>query len=320
MTNLKLKITRRFEVKPIALFAILIPALALGGERPASAPPVDARLTGLEERLRTSEVRQDVTEQTVEALDSRVSALEGNPKGSAVKGRGSHPYCDCATSGDCICDEGEWNCQCPNCPKHKKTKEGRVRLLHWSASWCVPCKVVEPEIKSAGLWDKIEHYDWDSTKDRCTATLAGVDKIPALVLEIDGKVVDRHIGSDGLVAKAKEWLKSDPDKKPVQRISSHDDGDGTDDQIRQHLVDSHGYAWSQVSGMNRSELKAAHDRGHGGPAVVSKNYPVRRTASPVRFSYDSPVMYRPRYYYNPPTFTQRFYGGSCSSGSCPSCR
>lgn len=281
-------------MKLIALFTLLIPSLAYAGERPASAPPIDERLTGIEK------INSDQDTEIAE-LKHKIESLQ-----LAIK-------CPCGRGGKCICGE---DCQCPNCPEHGKA-DPRVQVLSWSASWCGPCKVGETAATKAGLYDKLVHYDWDCETDRKTADLAGVDKIPALVLVIDDKVVDRHFGSEGYVETIREWLKVDPDsyaKKPVKesRVSTADDGDGSDDQIRQHLVDAHGYAWSEVSGMNRSQLKAAHDRGHGGPAVVAKNYPVRRYSQPT-VRYTQPIRYRPRTYYQPS------YGG-CYGGSCSSCR
>jgi thiol-disulfide isomerase/thioredoxin len=214
----------------------LIPSFAMtfGGERPPSAPPIDERLTGIESRVTGHDTQ-------IADLKKQIEALQ-----LAIK-------CPCGRGGKCICPPGA--CLCPNCPEHGKKataeSEPRVRLLHWSATWCGPCKVIEPELMATGLWNRLEHYDWDSSKDRQTASKAGVTAIPALVLEIDGKIVDRHIGSVGFLDKAKAWASVDPDtySKPIKdsrvetqkRIVYHDDGDASDDQIRQHLVDAHGY-------------------------------------------------------------------------------
>jgi thiol-disulfide isomerase/thioredoxin len=57
-----------------------------------------------------------------------------------------------------------------------------------------------------------------------------------------------------------------------------------------------------------------------GPKFQSAPLPLKdsRIETPTRFSYQMPVMYRPSYYYTPPTFSQRFYGDG--SQLCPNCR
>jgi thiol-disulfide isomerase/thioredoxin len=100
----------------------------------------------------------------------------------------------------------------------------------------------------------------------------------------------------------------------------------------QHLTDPNATAHEggpflaeQIYGLKIEELQKIHGAQHEGyltpfgptdkePPVKSQPVQDSRT-EPVRFSYQQPVMYRPRYYYTPRTFTQRFFGSSC-----PNCR
>lgn len=168
---------------------ILFPLSAKAtAERPPHAPPVDERLTGIEAKLADHE--------------QRLEALEGKTAAKA---------CPCP-NGPCACDPE--SCTCSDCPEHVRTAlDAKLRILAFSADWCGPCKVAESEAKSAGVYDRVIHYDLD--RDRKTADMLGVTRIPCLLLVKDEKVIDRHVGSMGYVEQIREWIEN-----PTPKIQS----------------------------------------------------------------------------------------------------
>lgn len=70
-----------------------------------------------------------------------------------------------------------------------------LKVSKYSAEWCAPCKVLGP------IFDKItssiddvefEHVDIDTESER--ATDAGIQAVPTILFEKDGKVVDKIVG------------------------------------------------------------------------------------------------------------------------------
>ena len=64
---------------------------------------------------------------------------------------------------------------------------------YFSATWCGPCKQFKPIMQEiAGDGYSIEFIDVDQEQNK--ATKYGVRSVPTVVVEIDGKEVDRFIG------------------------------------------------------------------------------------------------------------------------------
>jgi thioredoxin 1 len=64
---------------------------------------------------------------------------------------------------------------------------------YFSATWCGPCKQFKPIMQEiAGDGYSIEFIDVDEQQNK--ATKYGVRSVPTVVIEIDGKEVDRFIG------------------------------------------------------------------------------------------------------------------------------
>ena len=64
---------------------------------------------------------------------------------------------------------------------------------YFSAVWCGPCKAFKPIMNEiAGEGYSIEFIDVDQEQNK--ATKYGVRSVPTVVVEIDGKEVDRFIG------------------------------------------------------------------------------------------------------------------------------
>lgn len=254
----------------MAILGIVFPVQLPGGEPPPQAPPIDHRLTKIETRLDAIEVKLGLK------------------------------TCDCGTTGVCLCDARE--CKCKDCPEHTQTIQatGKVfsgdgqEALFFTADWCQNC----PAGKTRMGDSLSEMAVIDCTNGNPLAYKGGlfdVSGYPYVLLVSDGEAVSGYPGAPSYAKSAVQgWLH--PEAQSTRRQTTFtSDGDASDDQIRQHLVDAHGYSWSQVSRMNRSQLKAAHNRGHGGPASVSLSYPVRQSFRPV-------VRYSTGYY-----------------GSCPNC-
>ena len=64
---------------------------------------------------------------------------------------------------------------------------------YFSATWCGPCKQFKPIMQEiAGDGYSIEFIDVDNEENK--AEKYGVRSVPTVVIEIDGKEVDRFIG------------------------------------------------------------------------------------------------------------------------------
>lgn len=71
-----------------------------------------------------------------------------------------------------------------------------IKLLDYKASWCGPCRLMEPVIEELKkeLGDKIEVVEIDVDEKSEEATKYGVMSIPTYIILKDGKEVGRKIG------------------------------------------------------------------------------------------------------------------------------
>lgn len=77
----------------------------------------------------------------------------------------------------------------------EKTKKGVV-LVDFFANWCGPCKMMSPLLEevSKTLEDKAKIYKVDVDEDEDLARSFGIMSIPTLILFVDGKKVEKHVG------------------------------------------------------------------------------------------------------------------------------
>jgi hypothetical protein len=174
-------------MKFLAAFALLIPTLAIGGERPASAPPIDERLTGIEQKNKGQDAE-------IAALKKDIDALR-----LAIR-------CPCTRGGKCICGE---DCVCPKATASdwkpgEPTLKG-VEVAFIGTTWCANCPPAENRLGS--LKSQIHYIDAD--KSRLDERF-GVSSYPTAVALVDGMVVSRCLGSDIGTLIVGDWL-----EKPV---------------------------------------------------------------------------------------------------------
>ena len=77
----------------------------------------------------------------------------------------------------------------------EQTKSG-VAVVDFSATWCGPCKMVEPVLAelSEELDGKISFFNVDVDENQDLAEQFGITSIPALLILKDGEKQDMQIG------------------------------------------------------------------------------------------------------------------------------
>ena len=76
-----------------------------------------------------------------------------------------------------------------------------VTVKKFSAVWCGPCRALAPvinEIKSQFSNVRFEDYDVDVAYDE--ATKYGIRSVPTIIIEKDGKEINRFIGVSSKMA------------------------------------------------------------------------------------------------------------------------
>lgn len=86
-----------------------------------------------------------------------------------------------------------------------------VKILDFWATWCSPCKAMEPVISQIEqeLQDKVEVEKIDVDKNQERASQYGVLSIPTYVVLQDDKEVDRLIGftpKDTFLSRIKKYV------------------------------------------------------------------------------------------------------------------
>ncbi|MFZ3054487.1 MAG: thioredoxin [Minisyncoccales bacterium] len=96
-----------------------------------------------------------------------------------------------------------------------ETFEGSVKsssipvLVDIYTEWCPPCKMLGPIVEklSEEYAGKVEFFKMDLDKNPKTGELFGVDRIPTVVLLINGEVKDKFVGLR-TEEEIKSWINS----------------------------------------------------------------------------------------------------------------
>jgi thioredoxin 1 len=83
----------------------------------------------------------------------------------------------------------------------QKGKNKMVTVKKFSAVWCGPCRALAPvinEIKNQFSNVKFEDYDVDVAYDE--ATKYGIRSVPTVIIEKDGKEINRFTGMSSKMA------------------------------------------------------------------------------------------------------------------------
>jgi len=70
-----------------------------------------------------------------------------------------------------------------------------IKLIEFSASWCFPCKLQKPIMETIGKKYKsikIQMIDIDNDKE--LASKYGIKAVPTVIIERDGKELNRFVG------------------------------------------------------------------------------------------------------------------------------
>lgn len=80
-----------------------------------------------------------------------------------------------------------------------------IKVIDFSASWCFPCKLQLPIIeKLEKKYKKVKFEKIDIDSDREMAMKFGIRAVPTVIVEKDGKEVNRFVG----VTAEKELIKA----------------------------------------------------------------------------------------------------------------
>ena len=90
-----------------------------------------------------------------------------------------------------------------------EVKEGIV-LVDFFATWCGPCKMMAMTLEEIDkeLGDKVKIVKVDVDEDENLARKFGIMSIPTLLLYVDGKIYEKHVGlwqKDALVDLIKSF-------------------------------------------------------------------------------------------------------------------
>ena len=77
-----------------------------------------------------------------------------------------------------------------------EAKKSAVAVVDFSASWCVPCKMLAPVLEqvSSSMSGRVDFYNVDIDEAPELADAYKVQSVPCLVLMKNGEFVDQSIG------------------------------------------------------------------------------------------------------------------------------
>lgn len=74
--------------------------------------------------------------------------------------------------------------------------QGRISLVDFSATWCGPCKMLDPVLKqvSEDLEEKVEFYHVDVDESPEASSRFGIRGVPTMIVFHEGEEIDRMVG------------------------------------------------------------------------------------------------------------------------------
>lgn len=175
----------------------------------------------------------------------------------------------------------EWQKRKENGGKTEKAFSAHKALIFSALGWCAPCRTADKFRREAGLVEGVDYEYIDYDTDKAAVAKYHITQIPALIL-LDGDTVKEHyVGADWQVKKIKAWMREgvgyhgektpSPAKSesrsaaPAVSLDLPDGfgGNATDAEIREHLVNAHGYSAASCAGQSRENLVRMHGAGHG---------------------------------------------------------
>lgn len=78
----------------------------------------------------------------------------------------------------------------------EKAENSKIALIDFSATWCGPCRMLEPVLEevSEELKGQVDFFNCDVDQNPDLAQKFGIMNIPALIILKDGKLVANTVG------------------------------------------------------------------------------------------------------------------------------
>lgn len=74
--------------------------------------------------------------------------------------------------------------------------ENKISLVDFSATWCGPCKMLDPVLKkvSEDLSDRVDFYHIDVDESPEASSQFGIRGVPTMIVFHNGEEIDRMVG------------------------------------------------------------------------------------------------------------------------------
>ncbi len=74
--------------------------------------------------------------------------------------------------------------------------ENRIALVDFSATWCGPCKMLDPVLKkvSEDMEDHVDFYHIDVDESPEASSQFGIRGVPTMIVFQEGQEIDRMVG------------------------------------------------------------------------------------------------------------------------------
>lgn len=74
--------------------------------------------------------------------------------------------------------------------------ENKISLVDFSATWCGPCKMLDPVLKKVAedIGDKVDFYHIDVDESPEASSQFGIRGVPTMIVFHQGQEIDRMVG------------------------------------------------------------------------------------------------------------------------------